>query len=319
MALTEDGRPVPVTYRWNPFTGSFAAVLVSDENRVVPGASPFWIRLFEVPRHDDPSSFSCVILVELDEDLDNSETAVDILAAHYGRILVNDVLLVDDEQMQVTDKPGSPTLTVTRGYGGTTPDTHTDGTMMEILNSMTEITSGSPATREFRVDYDYSTAFVLFNLAEQGYEVRFDYWGLGTPLFAGALWHEVNMRNYKVGDLLHPIAQANNTHNFNYAGFTKSKEIKLDRGGDLRIKFDLQKAGAGGSVYGRIYKNGTGVGTIQSTLNMAWVTYSEDTEGWDADDLCQLYVYKDGVANGECRNFQLFIDELIQASVDLDS
>lgn len=175
----------PVDWRFDPFTETYNAVSKSNEDHAVPGSSPYRVRLVEVPREDSPSSVTAVILVELDEDLDASETGVDILAAHYGRVQVNDVLLCDDEQMQVTAKPGSPTLTVTRGYGGTTPATHSDGTLMEILASMTEIASGSPAAREFRVDYKYNTGLVLFNSAQGGYDIRFDYYGLGTPFSEG--------------------------------------------------------------------------------------------------------------------------------------
>lgn len=171
-------------WRFDPFAESYNAVNKTDEDLEIPGCSPYRVRLNEVPREDSPSSVDCVILVELDEDLDISETAVDVLAAHYDRVQVNDIFLVDSEQMLVTGKPGSPTVDVTRGYGGSTPATHTDGTLMEILDSMTEITSGSPATREFRVDYKYNTGLVLFNLAESGYDVRFDYWGLGSPFHA---------------------------------------------------------------------------------------------------------------------------------------
>ena len=182
-----DPRPSsPNDWRFDPFTESYNAVLISDEDRDVPGSSPYRIRLYEIPRKDSPSTVDCVILVELDEELDDSEVGVDILAAHYDRVQVGDVLLCDDEQMYVSAKPGSPTLTVTRAYGGTSADTHTDGTMMEILASMTEIVSGSPATREFRVDYKYSTGLILFNSAQAGYNMRVDYYGLGSPL--SVLW-----------------------------------------------------------------------------------------------------------------------------------
>lgn len=172
-------------WRFDPFTESFNAATITEEDRIIPASSPYRVRLFEVPRQDSPSTVVPVILVQLNEDLDDSETGVDIVAGHYARVVVNDVILVDSEQMLVAGKPGSPTLTVTRGYGGTSAATHDNGTMMEILNSLTEITSGSPASREFRVDYKYHTALVLFHSGQGGYDVRFDYYGLGTPLYAG--------------------------------------------------------------------------------------------------------------------------------------
>ena len=185
----------PSDCRFDPFTETYSAVSITDEDQAVPGASPYQIRLDEVPREDSPSSMTAVILVQLDEDLDASETGVDVLAAEYDRVQVDDVLLCDSEQMQVTAKPGSPTLTCTRGYGGTTPATHTTGTEMEILNSLTEITSGAPASREFRVDYKYNTGLVLFNSAQAEYDVRFDYYGLGSPLHAVDLVSPQMMKN----------------------------------------------------------------------------------------------------------------------------
>lgn len=182
-----DPRPnSPTNWRFDPFTEAYNAVAITDEDREIPGASPYTIRLYEVPRENDPWSITCVILIELDEDLTAIETDVDILAAHYARVIVGDIILVDAEQMEVTGKPGSPELTVNRGYGGTGPAIHTDGAIMEILASMTQVGSGSPATREYRVDYKYSTGLVLFNAAEKGYDVRFDYYGLGSPL--SILW-----------------------------------------------------------------------------------------------------------------------------------
>lgn len=70
--------------------------------------------------------------------------------------------------------------------------------------------------------------------------------------------------------------------------YVKAKEIIVPRGGTLRIKFTL-----GGvnyySYYGRIYRNGTAVGTERSLNNGTTVEYSEDISGWSAGDLLQVY------------------------------
>jgi hypothetical protein len=226
------------------------------------------------------------------------------------------VLLVDSEKMQVTAKPGSPTLTVTRGYGGTTPATHNTGTLMEILACMTEISSGSPATREFRVDYKYNTGLVLFNSAQAGYDIRCDYWGLGTPFHVtDGGWRTTQMRPYVEGDILHPDAQCNTVDVVTAGSYTKHKEMRLDRYAySLRIKFDLQMQSAGGNVYGKIYKNGVAIGTERTTTLTTWQTYSEDIDIFSPGDLIQLYCYKSG-NNGEARNFRLYIDEDIQVCI----
>lgn len=45
-----------INYRLNPFTGAMNAVLIADEEHVVPTVSPYWIRLTEVPLKETPSS-----------------------------------------------------------------------------------------------------------------------------------------------------------------------------------------------------------------------------------------------------------------------
>lgn len=201
MAISESARPAPVGIRWNPFDESWTAVLRSDEDRQIPSSSPYWIALYEVPRQDNPSTVTVRLIVELGEALDASETDVDLgSAADYDRVNVDDVILVDSEQMLVTSKGTSPTINVTRGYGGTTATTHSIGTIMEILASMTEVTSGSPADRQFRVDYSEARmALILFNSAQGEDWVRVDYYGLGTPLNTEVEWPKSMIADAAVG------------------------------------------------------------------------------------------------------------------------
>jgi len=70
----------------------------------------------------------------------------------------------------------------------------------------------------------------------------------------------------------------------------KVQEIYIPRPGTLRIKFSIAKAG-GTTVFGQIYRNGSAVGTLQSTTTSTGTQYSEDISGWSVGDLCQLYVY----------------------------
>lgn len=70
----------------------------------------------------------------------------------------------------------------------------------------------------------------------------------------------------------------------------KVQEIYIPRPGTLRIKFNIAKAG-GTTVYGQIYRNGSAVGTLQSTATSTGVLFSEDISGWSVGDLCQLYIY----------------------------
>lgn len=76
--------------------------------------------------------------------------------------------------------------------------------------------------------------------------------------------------------------------------WTKVKEIKINCSepitGPLRIKFDLRGQTGNETCYGRIYRNGSPVGTERSTNSTSWTTFSEDIDGWQDNDLIQLYI-----------------------------
>ena len=67
----------------------------------------------------------------LAEDLDNSETGVDV-ADETGITTDNDVILVGEELMLVTATTDDNTLTVTRGHSGTTANTHSNGAIVRL-------------------------------------------------------------------------------------------------------------------------------------------------------------------------------------------
>ena len=88
-------------------------------------------------------------------------------------------------------------------------------------------------------------------------------------------------------------------------------EVEIDRGGTLRIKFDL-KIGAGGSgseATGRIYRNGSPVGTSQTDdSSETYETHSEDIAGWTKGDLVQLYsITSNGSYSADTRNFEIYV------------
>jgi hypothetical protein len=105
-------------------------------------------------------------------------------------------------------------------------------------------------------------------------------------------------------DNLH--TSADNSEAVSSAGaYGKYKEIKIISGGIMRIKFDL--GNNSGGTFGRIYRNGVGVGTEQYTEDLGWINFSEDISGWSVGDLCQLYC-KTLYAGNYCRNFRLYFD-----------
>ena len=67
----------------------------------------------------------------LAEDLDNSETGVDV-NDETGITTDNDVILVGDELMLVSATTDDNTLTVARGHGGTTATTHSNGAIVRL-------------------------------------------------------------------------------------------------------------------------------------------------------------------------------------------
>lgn len=73
------------------------------------------------------------VQVELAEALDDSQTDADIVPADYRKVEVDQIVLCDSEQMKITAKDGKPELTVSRGYGDTTPAIHTTGTKMKVV------------------------------------------------------------------------------------------------------------------------------------------------------------------------------------------
>lgn len=81
------------------------------------------------------------------------------------------------------------------------------------------------------------------------------------------------------------------------------KEIKIAKSGQYRIKFYLASITAG-TAYGRIYKNGSAVGTERSTASSA--TYSEDLSGFAAGDLIQVYGKHGGGGSAEISNFRIY-------------
>lgn len=72
----------------------------------------------------------------LNEALDNSETAIDVID-ETGMNTAGDVILVDEELMLITATTDDNTMTVTRGHSGTTAVTHDNGTLVRLATGNT--------------------------------------------------------------------------------------------------------------------------------------------------------------------------------------
>jgi hypothetical protein len=79
------------------------------------------------------------IQTQLNEALDNSETAIDV-DDETGMNTAGDVILVDEELMLISATADDDTMTVTRGHSGTTAVAHDDNTLVRLAvgNSSTD-------------------------------------------------------------------------------------------------------------------------------------------------------------------------------------
>jgi hypothetical protein len=94
--------------------------------------------------------------------------------------------------------------------------------------------------------------------------------------------------------------------------WVKAKEIRIYRPGTYRIQLDLAAYGEALTAYGRVYRNGSPVGTERSTSESSWTTFSEDIEGWGQGDLIQLWYRQAGGTGSEAarvRNFRVCYDQ----------
>ncbi len=226
---------------------------------------------------------------------------------------------------------GTPNLTTTEWVIGVkqngNPNT-TDpfGTGIKLLQgASTEFNKWSGIAAVSESTYANTSGLALY--ADEAEKVRITgagKVGIGTTNPSYKL--EVNgsiVGKFEPGDVF--LAGFATTTKGNSSSYGKAKETSIGQGGSLRVKFDLV-CGAGCSdkfstcvrSYGRIYKNGTPVGTERSTTGSSWTTFSEDITGLLPGDLLQLYVKGDfdstwySVCYG---NFYLYSNPIPSATV----
>lgn len=99
------------------------------------------------------------------------------------------------------------------------------------------------------------------------------------------------------------------TERFHGSGtYTKKKEIRVDYGGVVRVKFEIR--GSGGSGVGRIYVNGVAVGAER--IATTYEEFSEDISGLGIEDLVQLYTKTGTGSTVYCKNFRIYFDTTLQ-------
>lgn len=171
-------------YRLDPYTDAAAPLDIIGEVHMIPASSPYTIRLNEVPLLESPSSLS----VRIRDVLTAAITTVGqstITVMNGSWFANNDVILIDNEQMLVTNVSGS-TLTVTRGYNSTTAATHLAS--IAVFGPVWAEVAATPTTRQYWPDYStgadgddaWNTGTVLFNSSDAGKIVSVSYSGTGT-------------------------------------------------------------------------------------------------------------------------------------------
>ena len=108
---------------------------------------------------------------------------------------------------------------------------------------------------------------------------------------------------FRAGDNL--LWSDDTTENENNGTPVKHKAQKIQAGGTLRIKFDLRK-NVDGTAYGRVYKDGSPVGTEQDTTSSTFVTFSEDIAGWEDGDDIELWIWYSGTDFAYVENFRVY-------------
>lgn len=183
----------PEDYRYDPFQDALQDVAIANEEHVIESSSPYSVRLDELPKYESPSSMSLRLKAELGEDLDVTETGVDLASsAQAGWFTAGNVITVDSEQMLISGVSGA-TLTVTRGYNGTTATTHTTGTA--VYGEAWEEVAADPSQGQYWPDYttqadndeNWNTGTLKFNSADAGKKVAVSYQGMGALMDGRAL------------------------------------------------------------------------------------------------------------------------------------
>ena len=88
----------------------------------------------------------------------------------------------------------------------------------------------------------------------------------------------------------YPAASMFHTYNTTSTTYVKIGSDMRVRDGAIRTRLGLRRWGTAGSVYGRIYKNGSAIGTQRSTTASAMVYFEQDFNVNNGDRL-QLYVH----------------------------
>lgn len=100
------------------------------------------------------------------------------------------------------------------------------------------------------------------------------------------------------------------------ATYTKMKEITLDAGGSVSVSFDLKVSNS--TAYGKIYKNGSAVGTERTNNTATYATFTETISGLAAGDKLQIYIKNVPGGGGDTAYTRNFIVRGTRCTINTD-
>ena len=146
---------------------------------------------------------------------------------------------------------------------------------------------------------------VAGNLASGNVTVGLSSGGVGATQLANGAVNPSKLSGYTAAST-YIIAASDSESSVVATTWTIYKEVRLDKGGSLRISFDLYCPGNGNDAHARIYRNGSAVGIARERTAAGWQTFTEDISGWSAGDLVQLYAYHESSQPAAVRNYRLY-------------
>lgn len=97
------------------------------------------------------------------------------------------------------------------------------------------------------------------------------------------------------------------------SAYALQKTITFPEGlgpGTFRTYFEIRGVNAASKVYGKVYKNGTAIGTARTTTGTSYAGWYEDFNGpLNPGDTIELWIKNSGSSNCTyCRNFHVKFD-----------
>lgn len=306
--------------RQDPFTGVVSPLDIWNEECTIPGASPFYIYLEEVPQNNAISTTFVHLTDTINEEFSASDTVLTVAHGSYWN--VNDIILIQNEILKITAVSGND-LTVQRAYGDQSGPAvaHPNGTRFrnigaeELVNSnpvehginkFVERTSIPQTSGEFQVHYGteiapYKRGIVRFHESDANKIVWVSYKGLGHYNWAE---HINELQFFRVGNFLEAFSDSE--VKITEDNWTLKKSIMIAKAGALRISFQFKNSGYRG--YARIARNGVFVGTehYYEHKTNGWITLVEDIDGWNVRDSVELHL-KIALGPAFARNFRIYV------------